>query len=158
MTETRTVQLEGAVKTVEGNMRQQTRAARSAAIGLESERISLETTVGEAVHGNRQSVLIGARRQLEEKATELMREIAGLRAKAALSAAIAGSIEGLDTDHKIRAAGIKRQLLARLVPKQVHVLGVEGMGSAAGLAALLDPFLRRALPPSSAAHPTPESA
>ena len=55
------------------------------------------------------------------------------KAKVQKALALKQSREALDRDMDLRVARIKRMFLERLIPRQVQVLGVEGLGTGFGL-------------------------
>ena len=133
MSEDKQVKLESAIKEVESIMRKARKETRSRALELQHAKISLETLLAEAVNVQRQTLLIEARRQLEEKISQLRREMASVRAKLEKARAIRQSFAGLETQLELRQASLKRQLYKRLVPEKVSVLGIEGIGAGLGL-------------------------
>jgi hypothetical protein len=78
-------------------------------------------------------MLIDARKHLEEQVSQLKREIASVRAKLEKARTIQNALAGLETQLDLRMAAIKRQVLRRMIPRRVHVMSVQGIGSGVGL-------------------------
>jgi hypothetical protein len=133
MTEKKQVRLEAEVKVVESSIRRERKAARNEALQLQQQRITLETHITEEVNTRRQELLINARQRLEESLSKVQEEVATWKAKVQKAIAIKESRESLERDLDLRIARIKRAFLERLIPDQVQVLGVEGMGTGFGL-------------------------
>lgn len=133
MSEDKQVKLESAIKEVESIMRKARKETRSRALELQHAKISLETRLAESVNIQRQTLLIDTRRQLEDKVSLLRREMASVRARLEQARAIRESFAGLQAQLDLRQASLRRQLYRRQVPKQVSILGLEGMGAGVGL-------------------------
>jgi hypothetical protein len=133
MTERKQVRLEAEVKVVESSIRRERKAARNEALQLQQQRITLETHITEEVSTRRQELLINARQRLEESLSKVREEVATWKAKVQKAIALRESKDALERDLALRVARIKRAFLERLIPKQVQVLGVEGIGTGFGL-------------------------
>jgi hypothetical protein len=133
MTERKQVRLEAEVKVVESSIRRERKAARNEALQLQQQRITLETHITEEVNTRRQELLINARQRLEESLSKVREEVATWRAKVQQAIALKESRDSLERDLDLRVARIKRAFLERLIPSQVQVLGVEGIGTGFGL-------------------------
>jgi regulator of protease activity HflC (stomatin/prohibitin superfamily) len=156
MTERKQVRLEAEVKVVESSIRRERTAARNEALQLQQQRITLETHITEEVNTRRQELLINARQRLEESLSKVQEEVATWKAKVQKALALKESRESLDRDLDLRVAGVKRAFLERLIPDQVQVLGVDGIGTGFGLSLgnrLLQEITR--LAPSAAVRATP---
>jgi hypothetical protein len=133
MTEKKQVRLEAEVKVVESSIRRERKAARNEALQLQQQRITLETHITEEVNTRRQELLINARQRLEESLSKVQEEAATWKAKVQKALALKASQESLERDLDLRIARIKRAFLERLIPDQVQVLGVQGIGTGFGL-------------------------
>lgn len=133
MTEKKQVRLEAEVKVVESSIRRERKAARNEALQLQQQRITLETHITEEVNTRRQELLINARQRLEESHSKLQEEVSTWKAKVQKAVALRDSQDSLERDLDLRIARIKRAFLERLIPKQIQVLGVEGVGAGFGL-------------------------
>jgi regulator of protease activity HflC (stomatin/prohibitin superfamily) len=133
MTEKKQVRLEAEVKVVESSIRRERKAARNEALQLQQQRITLETHITEAVNTRRQELLINARQRLEESLSKVEEEVATWKAKVQKALALKESREALEHDLDLRVARIKRAFIERLIPAEVQVLGVEGIGTGFGL-------------------------
>ena len=133
MTERKQVRLEAEVKVVESNIRRERKAARNEALQLQQQRVTLETHITEEVNTRRQELLINARQRLEESLSKVREEVATWKAKMQKALALKDSREALERDLDLRVARIKRAFLERLIPDQVQILGVEGIGTGFGL-------------------------
>ncbi|MPZ16606.1 MAG: hypothetical protein GEV06_01640 [Luteitalea sp.] len=133
MTEKKQVRLEAEVKVVESSIRRERKAARNEALQLQQQRITLETHITEEVNTRRQELLINARQRLEESLSKVREEVATWKAKVEKALALKASREMLERDLDLRIARIKRAFIERLIPEQVQVLGVEGIGTGFGL-------------------------
>ena len=133
MTEKKQVRLEAEVKVVESSIRRERKAARNEALQLQQQRITLETHITEEVNTRRQELLINARQRLEESLSKVLEEVATWKAKVQKAIALKESRESLERDLDLRVARIKRAFLERLIPEQVQVLGVDGIGTGFGL-------------------------
>lgn len=133
MTEKKQVRLEAEVKVVESSIRRERKAARNEALQLQQQRITLETHITEEVNTRRQELLIKARQRLEESLSKVQEEVATWKAKVQKALALKESREALERDLDLRIARLKRAFLERLIPEQVQVLGVDGIGTGFGL-------------------------
>jgi hypothetical protein len=133
MTEKKQVRLEAEVKVVESSIRRERKAARNEAIQLQQQRITLETHITEEVNTRRQELLINARQRLEESVSKVREEVSTWKAKVQKAIALRESRESLERDLDLRIARLKRAFMERLIPEQVQVLGVEGIGTGFGL-------------------------
>jgi regulator of protease activity HflC (stomatin/prohibitin superfamily) len=133
MTEKKQVRLEAEVKVVESSIRRERKAARNEALQLQQQRITLETHITEEVNTRRQELLINARQRLEESLSKVREEVATWKANVQKAIALKESREALERDLDLRVARIKRAFLERLIPRQVQILGVEGIGTGFGL-------------------------
>jgi DNA repair exonuclease SbcCD ATPase subunit len=133
MTEKKQVRLEAEVKVVESSIRRERKAARNEALQLQQQRITLETHITEEVNTRRQELLIKARQRLEESLSKVQEEVATWKAKVQKALALKESREALERDLDLRIARLKRAFMERLIPDQVQVLGVEGIGTGFGL-------------------------
>lgn len=133
LSEDKMVKLESAIKEVESAMRKARKETRSRALELQHAKISMETRIAEEVNTTRQSMLINARRHLEEQISLLKREIASVRAKLEKAKTIQQSFGGLQAQLDLRQARIKRELFQQMIPERVSVMGLEGMGAGIGL-------------------------
>ena len=133
MTEKKQVRLEAEVKVVESSIRRERKAARNEALQLQQQRITLETHITEEVNTRRQELLIKARQRLEESLSKVQEEVATWKAKVQKALALKESREALERDLDLRIARLKRAFMERLIPDQVHVLGVDGIGTGFGL-------------------------
>jgi hypothetical protein len=133
MTEKKQVRLEAEVKVVESSIRRERKAARNEALQLQQQRITLETYITEEVNTRRQELLINARQRLEESLSKVREEVATWKAKVQKAIALKESREALERDLDLRVARIKRAFIERLIPSQVQILGVEGIGTGFGL-------------------------
>ncbi|MNC86672.1 hypothetical protein D3C83_23450 [compost metagenome] len=100
---------------------------------MTQQRITLETHITEEVNTRRQELLINARQRLEESLSKVREEVATWKAKVQKAIALRESQDALERDLDLRIARIKRAFLERLIPEQVQVLGVEGIGTGFGL-------------------------
>jgi regulator of protease activity HflC (stomatin/prohibitin superfamily) len=133
MTEKKQVRLEAEVKVVESSIRRERKSARNEALQLQQQRITLETHITEEVNTRRQELLIKARQRLEESLSKVQEEVATWKAKVQKALALKESREALERDLDLRIARLKRAFMERLIPDQVQVLGVEGIGTGFGL-------------------------
>jgi regulator of protease activity HflC (stomatin/prohibitin superfamily) len=133
MTEKKQVRLEAEVKVVESSIRRERKAARNEALQLQQQRITLETHITEEVNTRRQELLIKARQRLEESLSKVQEEVATWKAKVQKAVALGESREALERDLDLRIARLKRAFMERLIPDQVQVLNVEGIGTGFGL-------------------------
>src|SRR5918996_2265312 len=133
MTEKKQVRLEAEVKVVESSIRRERKAARNEALQLQQQRITLETHITEEVNTRRQELLISARQRLEESHSKLQEELSTWKAKVQKAIALRESKEALERDLDLRIARLKRAFMERLIPDQVQVLGVDGIGTGFGL-------------------------
>ena len=133
MTEKKQVRLEAEVKVVESSIRRERKAARNEALQLQQQRITLETHITEEVNTRRQELLINARQRLEESLSKVREEVSTWKAKVQKAIALKASRELLERDLDLRIARLKRAFMERLIPSQVQVLGVEGIGTGFGL-------------------------
>ena len=133
MTERKQVRLEAEVKVVESSIRRERKAARNEALQLQQQRITLETHITEEVNTRRQELLINARQRLEESLSKVREEVATWKAKVQKAIALRESKDALERDLDLRIARIKRAFLERLIPNEVQVLGVDGIGTGFGL-------------------------
>ena len=133
MTERKQVRLEAEVKVVESSIRRERKAARNEALQLQQQRITLETHITEEVNTRRQELLINARQRLEESLSKVREEVATWKAKVQKAIALRESKDALERDLDLRIARIKRAFLERLIPDEVQVLGVDGIGTGFGL-------------------------
>jgi len=133
MNETKQVKLESAIKAVESEMRSNIKESRGKAVALQQAQITLDTRVSEQVNASRQDILISTRVQLEEAISELRQELATFKAKLQKAQSIAGSLEGLKTGFEIRKAALKRGIWQKLVPPEVSVFAIEGIGPGMGM-------------------------
>ncbi|MPY90373.1 MAG: hypothetical protein GEU99_20930 [Luteitalea sp.] len=154
MTEKKQVRLEAEVKVVESSIRRERKAARNEALQLQQQRITLETHITEEVNTRRQELLINARQRLEESLSKVQEEVATWKAKVEKALALKGSRDALERDLDLRIARIKRAFIERLIPEQVQVLGVEGIGTGFGLS-LGNSLLRKLTMPATEAAPRP---
>jgi hypothetical protein len=159
MTEKKQVRLEAEVKVVESSIRRERKAARNEALQLQQQRITLETHITEEVNTRRQELLINARQRLEETLSKVREEVATWKAKVQKAMALRESRDSLERDLDLRIARLKRAFLERLIPEQVQVLGVEGIGTGFGLSLgnRLLQEITRPRPASGGAVPAPES-
>jgi hypothetical protein len=132
MAEKKQVRLEAEVKVVESSIRRERKAARNEALQLQQQRITLETYITEEVNTRRQELLINARQRLEESLSKVREEVATRKAKVQKAIALKESREALERDLDLRVARIKRAFIERLIPSQVQILGVEGIGTGFG--------------------------
>lgn len=146
MSETKQVKLESAIKAVESEMRSNVKESRGKAVALQQAQITLETKVSEQVNARRQDILIATRIQLEQAVSELRQELATFKAKLQKAQSIAGSLEGLKTGFEIRKAAIKRQIWEKLVPPEVSVFAIEGIGPGLGMSIGNEMFSKLVLP------------
>lgn len=133
LSEDKQVKLESAIKEVESKMRKARKETRSRALELQHAKIAMETEIAEEVNTKRQGMLIDARKHLEEQVSQLKREIASVRAKLEKARTIQNALTGLETQLDLRMAAVKRQVLRRMIPRRVHVMSVQGIGSGVGL-------------------------
>jgi hypothetical protein len=133
MTEKKQVRLEAEVKVVESSIRRERKAARNEALQLQQQRITLETHITEEVNTRRQELLISARQRLEESHSKLQEELSTWKAKVQKAIALRESKDSLERDLDLRIARIKRAFMERLIPEEVQVLGVQGLGTGFGL-------------------------
>ena len=133
MTEKKQVRLEAEVKVVESSIRRERKAARNEALQLQQQRITLETHITEEVNTRRQELLINARQRLEESHSKAQEEVSTWKAKVQKAVALRESRDSLERDLDLRIARIKRAFMERLIPEQIQVLGVEGVGTGFGL-------------------------
>ena len=130
---TAVVNREAAVKGVEQELRVQRKDARNKALGLRQYVIELDTSVRAAVSTLRQVLLISVQRELESRSSELQRSLAELRAAQARSRSLAGNLDNLTLDLKLRLARVRMDLMPKLKPERVTVLSVDGLGLGAGM-------------------------
>lgn len=133
MTDKKQVRLEAEVKAVESNIRRERKAARNEALQLQQERITLETYITEEVNTWRQELLINARQRLEQTLSKVREEIATWKAKVQKAVALKESKPALERDLDLRIAKVKRTFIRRLIPSNVQVLGVDGIGTGFGM-------------------------
>jgi hypothetical protein len=118
---------------VESSIRRERKAARNEALQLQQQRITLETYITEEVNTRRQELLINARQRLEESLSKVLEEVSTWKAMVQKALALKESRDSLERDMDLRVARIKRAFLERLIPDQVQVLGVDGIGTGFGL-------------------------
>ena len=133
LSEDKQVKLESAIKEVESRMRKARKETRSKSLELQHAKIAMETRITEEVNTDRQGMLIDARKNLEEKASALKREIASMRARLEKAKAVQQSFKGLEAQLDLRKAQIKRRIFQRLIPRHVDVMSVKGIGPGVGL-------------------------
>ncbi len=155
MTEKKQVRLEAEVKVVESSIRRERKAARNEALQLQQQRITLETHITEEVNTRRQELLINARQRLEESLSKVQEEVATWKAKVQKALALKASQDSLERDLDLRIARIKRAFMERLIPDQIQVLGVDGVGTGFGLS-LGNRLLKEITEPRPAASPPAE--
>jgi hypothetical protein len=159
MTEKKQVRLEAEVKVVESSIRRERKAARNEALQLQQQRITLETHITEEVNTRRQELLINARQRLEESLSKAQEEVSTWKAKVQKAVALKESREALERDLDLRIARIKRAFIERLIPAQVQVLGVNGIGTGFGLSLgnrLLQQITSAGAPATASGKPTDE--
>jgi hypothetical protein len=149
MTEKKQVRLEAEVKVVESSIRRERKAARNEALQLQQQRITLETHITEEVNTRRQELLISARQRLEESHSKAQEEVSTWKAKVEKAVALRESRDALERDLDLRIARIKRAFMERLIPDQIQVLGVDGIGTGFGLS-LGNKLLQQITAPGSA--------
>lgn len=153
LSETKRVRLESAIKAVESEIRTKRKESRSCALSLQQSQITLETNIAERINELRQGSLINARRRLEEKASLVRKEIAGLRAKLAKVRAIRSSFAGLEAQLGLREAAIKRAVFQRMMPRRVQVFSVAGIGPGLGMSVGNQMLSRMLEPPAPDSQP-----
>jgi len=146
MNETKQVKLESAIKAVESEMRSNIKESRGKAVALQQAQITLETKVSEQVNARRQDILISTRIQLEQAVSELRQELATFKAKLQKAQSIAGSLEGLKTGFEIRKAALKRRIWEKLVPPEVSVFAIDGIGPGLGMSIGNEMFTKLVMP------------
>jgi len=101
------------------------------------------------VNTRRQELLIKARQRLEESLSKVQEEVSTWKAKVQKALALKESREALEQDLDLRVARLKRAFMERLIPDQVQVLGVQGIGTGFGLS-LGNRLLQRITNPNEA--------
>lgn len=127
------MQLETGIKTVESGIRRSRKQALALAQELLNEGISFLTAVSVAVNARRQTLVIDAQRQITERYSELMGAIATMDAKIAKAHALRASIPALVQNIELRLANIKRKAIIKMLPAEINVLGVSGIGQGVGM-------------------------
>lgn len=127
------MRLEAAVKAIETEMRRNRKNALALAQELQNEGINFESAVSVAINSTRQQLVIDAQRQVTTKHAELEGLISGLQARITKAEAIKTSIPSLKRSYALRLAQIKQQAAMRMLPKQVVVFDVPGIGTGIGL-------------------------
>lgn len=135
------MRLEAGVKAVETEMRKDRKNALSLAQGLRNAGIEFQSAVSVAVNATRQKLVIGAQRTITERFSELMGAVAELTAKITTAKALEAALPGLEADIELRMAEIKRRVAVRMLPREVTVLGVDGIGTGVGMGVGRDFFL-----------------
>ena len=148
MTETQQVRVEAAVKQVESQLRTRRKETRSRAFDLQQAKVRLDTSVAEQVGAAKQASLVRARQELEEAASEVRRELANLAAREQKNRDLQDSVEGLELEFKLRLAELRERYAHQLLPEQIEVLSVKGIGQGLTLGRALSEAgqLFRALP------------
>lgn len=133
LVQTKTVRIEAAIKTVEQTIRQLRLESRNEALELQQAGIRLETSLGEATNEQLQQLLMEARRTLDSKLAELRRAIADFQANVEKSRSLKQSLSGLRSTWDLRMARLKQRVMIGLMPREVRVLGVDGIGMGVGM-------------------------
>lgn len=144
--QTRTVRLESAIKAVEQAIRELRVESRTDALTLQQTAIRLETHLGEMINQVRQEILMNSRQELDQKVSKLRNAIAGLKANVEKSKALKESLSGLRSSWNLRIARLRQTAMLKLMPREVKVLGVEGIGTGVGISsgpALLQSILSK---------------
>lgn len=149
------MQLETGVKTVQSGIRRSRKRALALAQELLNEGVSFQTAVSVAVNTERQRLLIEAQRQITERYSGLMFAIATMHAKIAKAQSLKQAIPGLEQGFKLRLAEIKRRAAIAMLPNQVTVLSVPGIGQGVGMGYARDMALL-ALETSAPVPPAPQ--
>jgi hypothetical protein len=105
--------------------------------------------VSEDVNAKRQDILISTRIQLEQAVSELRQELATFKAKLQKAQSISGSLEGLKTGFEIRKAALKRRIWEKLVPPEVSVFAIDGIGPGLGMSMGNEMFAKLVMPKQS---------
>ncbi len=129
MTETQQVRVEAAVKQVESQLRTRRKETRSRAFDLQQAKVRLDTSVAEQVGAAKQTSLVRARQELEAAASEVRRELATLKAREQKNQGLQDSVEGLELEFRLRLAELRERYARQLLPEQIEVLSVKGLGS-----------------------------
>ncbi len=146
------MQLETGVKTVEAAIRRSRKLALALAQELLNEGISFLTAVSTAVNARRQTLIIEAQRDITERHSELSGAVAKMQAKIAKAHALRESVPALKRGFDIRLAAVKRRIATALLPKEIVVLSVDGIGQGVGMGISRD-FMRHALDVPEATRP-----
>ena len=128
MTETQQVRVEAAVKQVESQLRTRRKETRSRAFDLQQAKVRLDTSVAEQVGAAKQTSLVRARQELEAAASEVRRELATLAAREQKNRGLQDSVEGLELEFRLRLAELKERYARQLLPQEIEVLAVKGLG------------------------------
>jgi hypothetical protein len=130
--ESKPMHLEAAVKAVEGEMRKSRKNALVLARSLGNENVTFESKVSVAVNATRQQLVIYAQKEVTTKDADLRRIVFDLLAKIAKAEVIESSIPNMKREFDLRLAQIKQMAAMRMLPKQVVVLDVQGIGTGVG--------------------------
>lgn len=148
MRKTKTVRLEAGVKAVEGQMRAERKSALALSQQLQNEVIGFVSAVAVASNAYMQDAMIGAQQMLTERLAKLNGDTADLVAKIEKARALEGSIPALISVFAIRLAKLKTSIALKMLPKEITVLSVDGIGTGAGMS-IGNELFQRALGSSS---------
>jgi len=127
------MQLETGVKTIQSGIRRSRKRALALAQELLNQGVSFQTAVSVAVNTERQRLLIEAQRQITERYSELMGATATMHAKIAKAKSLQQAIPGLVQGFHLKLAEIKRRVAIAMLPSDVTVLSVPGIGQGVGI-------------------------
>ena len=116
------------MKQVESQLRTRRKETRSRAFDLQQAKVRLDTSVAEQVGAAKQASLVRARQELEEAASEVRRELANLAAREQKNRDLQDSVEGLELEFKLRLAELRERYAHQILPEQIEVLSVKGIG------------------------------
>lgn len=129
----RSVRIENAKRTIEADLREKRKGSRSASLKLQQADLQLATSVSEKVNAKRQELLASARRRLDERISQVNLVIADLSARLEKAKALKESLPELEINLNLRKAKLKLAVLQAMLPKQVSIVSVEGIGTGIGL-------------------------
>lgn len=129
---------ENAIKTIETEIRSNTKATRRSSNELAQKKIELETILASELNSAKQTLVVNARTQLVKAHSALMRDIQTFLAKVQKAQALRSLVEGLEVKFNLSLAKAKRIAYEAMVPKKVNVIGVSGMEAGFLLSAAAD--------------------
>ncbi len=129
----RQVRIENAEQAVESDMRARRKETRSAALELQQANLQVSTQVSEQVNARKSELVTDARRRLDEQVSLVRRELASLMARLEKAKVLTESVTALDATLRLRASKLKLKLQRQLIPLEIRVFDVDGLGTGVGM-------------------------